>query len=252
MYDFASDFSALGIRPGDTLLMHSSMKALGTDAAPEAFLDALQAYLGPEGTLLLPALTYESVTPEQPLFRIAATEPCIGLLPRVFRGLPGVTRSLHPTHSCCARGRLALALTARHRLDRTPVGPNSPFRLLADVGGKILMVGDINDHCTFMHGMEEIADAPYCLNQAPTRYVLEDWDGSRREAYLYGHDFHEVAAQRYGRFGNLLAAPDLRRGKICRADCTLIDASALRTAAVQKLREDPWYFVDRKPRDRRR
>ena len=245
MYDFADDFAALGIRPGDTLLMHSSMKALGTDAAPETFLDALQAYLGPEGTLLLPALTYASVTPEQPLFQIAATEPCIGLLPRVFRTLPNATRSMHPTHSCCARGRLARALTARHQLDDTPVGPNSPFRLLADVGGKILMVGNINDHCTFMHGMEEIAGAPYCLNRTPTRYILEDWDGSRREAYLYGHDFSRVAEQRYGRFEHLLAAPELQYGRICHANCTLIDASALRRAAVDKLREDPWYFVDR-------
>ena len=251
MYDFSPDFAALGIQPGDALLMHSSMKALGTDATPEAFLEGLQAYLGPEGTLLLPALTYESVTPERPLFRIAATEPCVGLLPRVFRRLPGVRRSLHPTHSCCARGRLAEALTSRHALDTTPVGPNSPFRLLADAGGKILMVGDINDHCTFMHGMEEIAGAPYCLNKAPTRYVLEDWDGSRREAYLYGHDFSQVAAQRYGRFENLLAAPDLRRGKICRANCTLIDAAALREAAVPKPREDPWYFVERRTSPKR-
>ena len=246
MYDFAADFAALGIRPGDALLMHSSMKALGTDAAPEAFLDALQDYLGDRGTLLLPALTYESVTPEQPLFRIAHTEPCIGLLPRVFRRMPGVTRSMHPTHSCCARGRLAEALTGRHRLDRTPVGPNSPFRLLADAGGKILMVGDIDDHCTFMHGMEEIAGAPYCLRKTPTRYVLEDWDGSRREACLYGHDFSQVAGQRYGRFKNLLSEPDLRRGRICQANCALIDAAALRRAAVPKIREDPWYFVDRK------
>ena len=245
MYDFARDFAALGIRPGDTLLMHSSMKALGTDATPEAFLDALQAYLGPEGTLLLPALTYDNVTSDQPLFQIAETEPCIGLLPRVFRTLPGVRRSMHPTHSCCARGRLADELTSRHHLDATPVGPNSPFRLLADVGGKILMVGDINDHCTFMHGMEEIAGAPYCLNRTPTRYILEDWDGSRREALLYGHDFSRVAAQRYGRFEALLSTPTLRRGKICQANCTLVDAAALRIAAIEKMREDPWYFVDR-------
>ena len=246
MYDYAADLAALGVQPGDALLIHASMKALGTRDAPEAFLDAVQDYLGERGTLLFPALTYESVTPEQPLFQIAATEPCIGLLPRVFRRLPGVRRSMHPTHSCCARGYLAEALTEKHRLDDTPVGPHSPFRLLADVGGRILMIGNINDHCTFMHGMEEIAGAPYCLNKEPTRYILEDWDGSRREAWLYGHDFSQVAAQRYGRFENLLSAPDLRRGKICRANCTLIDAAALRTAAVKKLREDPWYFVDRK------
>ncbi len=245
-YDFAADFARLGIRPGDALLMHSSMKALGTEETPEAFLNALMDYLGEEGTLMLPALTYASVTAEQPLFQIRATEPCVGLLPRVFMHMPGVVRSMHPTHSCCARGRLARELTEGHGLDRTPVGPNSPFRLLADLGGRILMVGDIDDHCTFMHGMEEIAGAPYCLKKEPTRYLLEDAEGNRREAWLYGHDFHQVARQRYGRFGELLTPPDLLRGNICRARCALIDARALRAAAVEKLREDPWFFVDKK------
>ena len=40
MYDFGKDFEALGILPGDTVLMHSSMKALGTDETPESFLNA--------------------------------------------------------------------------------------------------------------------------------------------------------------------------------------------------------------------
>ena len=245
MYNFAEDFAALGIVPGDTLLMHSSMKALGTDASPEDFLRALMDFLGEKGTLLLPALTYESVTEARPLFQIAETEPCVGLLPRVFMRMPGVRRSMHPTHSCCAYGFRARERTSQQHLDLTPVGPNSPFRLLAGAGGKILMVGDINDHCTFMHGMEEIAQAPYCLRTKPTRYILEDWDGTRREVFLFAHDFREIARQRYGRFEALLDSPDLRRGKICRANCTLVSAPALKKAAVSKLMEDPYYFVDR-------
>ena len=54
MYDFSKDFEALGILPGDTVLMHSSMKALGTDETPQSFLFALCDYLGEKGTLLLP------------------------------------------------------------------------------------------------------------------------------------------------------------------------------------------------------
>ncbi len=246
MYDFKKDFADLGIRHGDTVLMHSSMKALGTEETPQTFLNELCEYLGEKGTLLLPALTYSNVGEHQPLFSVRETEPCIGLLPRVFVKMQGVVRSMHPTHSCAAKGYRALEMTSRHHLDKTPVGENSPFRILADVEGKILMVGDINDHCTFMHGMEEIASAPYCLNKETTRYILEDYDGTRKEVHLYGHDFKDIAHQKYSRFENILSFPDIRRGVICKADCTLISAAALRIAAVEKLKQDPYYFVIKK------
>lgn len=246
MYDFSKDFSSLGILPGDTVLMHSSMKALGTDETPEYFLKSLCDYLGEKGTLLLPALTYSNVGENQPLFSVRETVPCIGLLPRVFVRMEGVIRSMHPTHSCAAYGYRAKEMTERHYLDKTPVGENSPFRILAEVGGKILMVGDINDHCTFMHGMEEIAGAPYCLNKYTTRYVLEDYDGTRREVHLYGHDFKDIADQKYSRFENILAFPDIKKGRICKADCTLISASALQQAALKAFEQDLYYFVNKR------
>ncbi len=246
MYIFAADFKKLGIQPGDTVLMHSSMKALGTDATPAEFLQSLIDYLGEDGTLLLPALSYSTVGEKSPLFSVKDTPACIGLLPNVFLGMQGVIRSIHPTHSCAARGKHAKEMTEKHVLDKTPVGENSPFRLLTEFSGKILMVGDINDHCTFMHGMEEIAGAPYCLNKQTTHYVLKDYNGTETEAYLYGHDFSTVAAQKYSRFENLLSCPDIKKGKICKADCTLISAEALQKAAVEKMKENPFYFVDLK------
>ena len=98
-----ADMKALGIKEGETILVHASMKALGTKETPETVLDTLQAALGDDGTLLLPALTYENVTPEHPVFDADKTVPCIGLLPRTFWKMPGVVRSVHPTHSVCAR-----------------------------------------------------------------------------------------------------------------------------------------------------
>lgn len=242
----ARDLAALGIHPGSTVLMHSSMKALGIRETPKEFLIAFCEYLGPDGTLLLPALSYSSVGPDQPLFDVRETPACIGLLPETFRKMDGVIRSLHPTHSVAAKGRLAAELTKDHRLNETPVGPHSPFRLLPSVGGKILMVGDINEHCTFMHGMEEIAGAPYCLEDHRTRYLLRDCDGSETEVFQYHHDFREIAAQRYDRFDLVLSEPDVIHGKLFSASTTCIDAAALEKAAVAKMKEDPYFFVDRK------
>ena len=64
-----ADMKALGLKEGETVLVHASMKALGTKETPETVLDTLQKALGENGTLLLPALTYENVTPER-------TKPC--------------------------------------------------------------------------------------------------------------------------------------------------------------------------------
>ena len=192
----AEGLTALGIRPGDTVLVHSSMKALGITESPETFLRAFCDYLGEDGTLLLPTLSYKTVGASQPLFDISSTPACIGLLPNTFLSMEGVVRSMHPTHSCAAFGKRAFELTREHALDETPVGPHSPFRLLPGIGGKILMIGNINEHCTFMHGMEEIAHAPYCLQKEKTRYLLRDRDGTVTEVFQYHHDFHDIAGQR--------------------------------------------------------
>lgn len=239
-YDFHKQFEALGIRPGDTVLMHSSMKALQTSITPEEFLQALIGYLGAEGTLLLPALSYDILGGEAPYrFDTAATPSCIGLLPETFRRMPGVVRSQHPTHSVCAFGAKAVQLTQNHHLDDTPVGPNSPFRLLPKVGGKLLMLGNVLRCCTFMHGMEEIACAPYCLNEHTAEYIV---DGDKKE--LYGHNFKGIL-QRYDRIANVLREPALKMGKIGAADCHLIDAKALQKAATMMMAEDPYFFVER-------
>ena len=58
---FCEQLASLGLHNGDTVLVHASMKALGTKRRPEEILDELQNFLGKDGTLLLHALTYASV-----------------------------------------------------------------------------------------------------------------------------------------------------------------------------------------------
>src|SRR5512137_302949 len=97
--DLASDLLELGVRPEGVLLVHSSLKALGPRAGgPAHVIAGLQRALGPRGTLLMPALSYASVTPEHPLFDLRTTPSCVGIIPETFRRMPGVLRSLHPTH----------------------------------------------------------------------------------------------------------------------------------------------------------
>lgn len=49
------DLLDLGVTAGDVLLVHSSMKALGTKLSPEEVIGELEAAVGENGTLLLPS-----------------------------------------------------------------------------------------------------------------------------------------------------------------------------------------------------
>ena len=227
----------LGIRQGDVVMVHASMKALKTTRTPESIINDLMLAVGEEGTLMFPALTYDTVTPEQPEFYSDRTVPAVGLLPRVFMNIPGVVRSLHPTHSVCAWGKHATEITQQHELDETPVGAHSPFMHLPRFHGKILFIGDVLHACTFMHGVEEVAGTPYTLTQEKVRYVVNG-----EERYMYAHDFSGWGAE-YGRIRDILSYPDIRTGFLCQAPSYLIDAHALLREGVKRIRENPFYFV---------
>ena len=156
------DFEALGLRRGDMVLMHSSFRALGPIAGGiGTLISELMHVLGPKGTLVIPTLSYAWVTEDNPVFDARKTRSCIGAVPEYFRQLPGVCRSLSPTHSAAALGRLARDVTQDQLQDQTPVGPHSPFRRVAQAGGKLLFLGCGLAPNTSIHGAEELAEVPY-------------------------------------------------------------------------------------------
>ena len=53
-------FRDLGVEEGETLLVHSSYKSLGeVDGGPQTVVRALEAALGPEGTLIMPTFNFD-------------------------------------------------------------------------------------------------------------------------------------------------------------------------------------------------
>ena len=237
------DLRALGVREGDTVLMHSSMKSLGTDETPAYVLDAIQDAVGERGTLLLPALSYATVKFDQPNWSYHDTPVCVGLLPETFRHLPGVVRSLQPTHAVCARGARAAGLTAGHENDHTPVGENSPYRRLPGVGGKILMLGCGMGPMTFMHGVEEYAHAPYVLLPEPWVYHMEDASRRRFDMSVHRHGINRFGDQAYARIEGLLGTGELARGRVLGADAYLVDTNAMLRRGAEKIAQDPYYFL---------
>lgn len=80
-----NDLLKLGIKKDDTILMHSSLSALGyIEGGADTLIDTLLDVLC-EGTLLMPALSYDFVTGDNPVFDVNNTQSCVGKVTETFR-----------------------------------------------------------------------------------------------------------------------------------------------------------------------
>lgn len=242
----AQELRAAGVRPGGVCLVHSSLSALGTvPGGAETVVQGLLEALGSEGTLLMPALSYRHVHAGQPRFEVLATPSNVGAIPEHFRQRPGTRRSLHPTHSVCGVGRLAAELLAGHGQDRTPCGPRSPFRLLPQVGGQILMLGCGLKPNTSMHGVEELVEPPYLFG-GTTLFELVDEQGVVVRQEYRCHGF-QGWGQRYDRVAGTLRPEESRQGTVLQAEVWVLEARAVWQAGEAALRRDPLCLVERVP-----
>jgi aminoglycoside 3-N-acetyltransferase len=104
----ACDLRKLGIQPGDIVLVHSAFSKIGyLRGGPQAFLDALSALVGREGTIVMPSFPFNDPAVKYArsaaVFDVLKTPTMVGQLQEQFRLQPGTLRSLHPTHPYCAR-----------------------------------------------------------------------------------------------------------------------------------------------------
>ena len=93
---------ALGVQPGGVLLVHCAFsKVKPVEGGPAGLIAALQATLGPKGTLVMPSMSWDDEHPFDP-----RSTPCIeemGVVADTFWRIPGVLRSDSP-HSFAAAG----------------------------------------------------------------------------------------------------------------------------------------------------
>ena len=234
---------ALGVREAGVLLVHASLRSLGkVEGGAETVVRGLLEALGTNGTLLFPALSYKSVGKTTPRFDVRNTPSCIGALPEYFRQRVGTIRSIHPTHSVSGIGKYAAELLGEHQKDTTPCGRYSPFHKLPHYNGQILFIGCGLRPNTSMHAIEELTEPPYLYSDT-IEYDITDAAGKSLKMSVRSHNF-DGWIQRYDRVAQVLDSEALRTGKVLDADCHLIKARALWSAAHQKLSEDALFFVD--------
>ena len=240
----AAELRALGIMPGHTVMVHSSLKSLGhIPGGIETLIQGFFRAIGTDGTLLMPALSWRLRPPE--IFNSRLTPTDVGAIPEYFRTRKGTSRSVHPTHSVCAVGRRAQELLNDHRLDCTPCGFHSPFRKLAETEGKIVMLGCGLKPNTTMHALEEYVEPPYLFRQSCVFTVIDQQGHTCQKEYRT-HGFTGYT-QRYDKVQALDSSPFMRRGQVLQATTFVLDAPGLKSVVLRKLKEDPFFFVETLP-----
>jgi len=95
-------------------------------------------------------------------FDVSKTMSEMGMLSEIFRRTPNAVRSIHPTHSVCALGPLAVQLTEKHHISDTTCGAGTPFWEMIKYKTIILGIGAKAHHSlTQIHSVEDIMKENY-------------------------------------------------------------------------------------------
>ncbi|TFH01621.1 MAG: AAC(3) family N-acetyltransferase [Candidatus Thorarchaeota archaeon] len=210
------DFRKAGIYPGDTIIVHSSMRTIGwIIGGSVTVIEALMEAVSDQGTLVMPTQSTDNGEPsrwrhppvpegwwqlirdETPPYNPETTPTRkMGIIAETFRKYPNVYRSAHPQASFGAWGKNAEYVVESHPLDDV-FGENSPLAKLYELNTKILLIGIGLEANTCLHHAEAKANLPGMPMETKGASVLEEgkrvwkvWD----EPEYNDDDFHMIAA----------------------------------------------------------
>lgn len=212
--DVLDGLSRLGIKKGQTVMVHTSLSSLGfVCGGPQVIIEALLETVGNEGTIVMPTQSWKNLdptagvhweAPEEWWSAIRENWPAyhkditptntMGAVAEMFRKWPGTLRSGHPARSVAANGKYAQYLTADHDLSNI-FGEGSPIGKLYELDAMVLLIGVGYDKNTSLHLADVRAEYPGKHNSTEYSAVMEN--GKRvwkryDTLFVDGEDFDEI------------------------------------------------------------
>lgn len=249
--DLMKAIKNIGIKPTDTLLIHSSMKAIGNvENGGDTVIDAFMEYMQ-DGLLIFPTHTWAQINNSYNVFYPETEPSCVGILSNLFMKRPNVIRSLHPTHSVAAYGADALEYVKGEENCETPCAREGCWGKLYDRGAKILFLGCDLKSNTYLHGVEEWYDIPNRLTETYIPLKIAMPDGTIMDRPSYRHNFPAGKGNISHNYDKMLE-PFIYKGVanqgfIGDADSVLCDAVGIADFTATMLKQKPDLFDDNTP-----
>jgi aminoglycoside N3'-acetyltransferase len=243
-FELTRDLMELGVWPGDCLMVHASLRAIGPvshagrwgpSGRAAGVLDALDRAVGDTGTLLMVLGSDEDGDEPFDVLRTPAQKD-VGYLAEAFRARAGTRVTDHPEGRFGARGARAAEL-----LENPPwhdyYGPDSPLDRFQRMNGRVLRLGADLETTTLLHFAEYLAPLPNKRRVRRRRRVRRG-DTIEIVAVECLDDEHGIVDYPPGDYFGLLlrdylATGRARTGRVGRAPSELIEARDLLEFGVQ-------------------
>ncbi|QKS70063.1 AAC(3) family N-acetyltransferase [Paenalkalicoccus suaedae] len=223
------DLMAMGVKETDTILVHSSLSAIGwVSGGPQAVVEALFATVN-KGTLVMPTQSAGLSDPEHwqnppvPhkswIRTIRQTMPAfdpdltptrgMGQIVETFRAHRDVERSYHPICSFAAWGKDRDYIVRDHELS-FGLGEGSPLKKLEELNAKVLLIGVGYDSNTCFHlaenrvkGFKRVTTAaPIMVDGERVWQDYREIDMDVERFPLIGERFEGTGNVRFGMIGS--------------------------------------------------
>jgi aminoglycoside 3-N-acetyltransferase len=243
-------FRALGVKEGDTLLVHSSYKSFGeVDGGPETVVRALEAALGTDedGTLIMPTFNFD-FNKGVP-WDVRKTRSKMGALTEIVRMDKRAKRVFHPFYSFAILGKHAEMLGSLRY--KSAYERNSVFGKLRDLDGKIMVIGlSYNNSMTFFHHIEQMEGVDYRFLKQFTGEVTDENGNTYTDTFeMLVRDMDNGVMTMVDPMGALMEEHGvIKSAKIGDADVKLMKANEVYEFTAREMKRDPFllYYVEKK------
>lgn len=231
--DVVEQFVDLGVKRSGVLLVHTAFsKVKPVEDGPRGLIAALQAAIGPDGTLVMPSMSDDDDTPFDPKLT-----SCVGMgvVADMFWRMPGVLRSDSP-HAFAASGPHAAQITSPHPVD-VPHGLDSPVGRVYDLDGQVLLLGIDHTANTTIHLAESMAKVRYGIE----KYAMIRNEGMPTRVYYRETDH---CCQNFALVGDWLKTRGLQiTGRVGHGEARLARSRDILTVALEQLKANETVFL---------
>ncbi|MBU0511293.1 MAG: AAC(3) family N-acetyltransferase [Chloroflexi bacterium] len=237
--NLTTEFRAIGVQTGDTLLVHSSYKSFGgVEGGPQTVIDALLHVLGDAGTLIMPTFNFDFCKGKP--WDVRSTPSHMGAITDMVREHPDSRRVFHPIYSFAILGKHAEFLTKERY--KSSYERNSLFGKLRDLDGKIMVVGlSYNDSMTFFHHIEELEGVDYRYMKVFTGMVTDENGNTYKDTFtMLVRDIEKGVQTMVDPMGALMEDEGvITVSKIGEAKVSLMKANEVYEFTAREMKRDP-------------
>ncbi len=246
--DVTEALLSIGVTPGSVAMVHpdaivaAQFPALSNEERLDLLIDAIEAAIGSDGTLVIPTFSY-SFTKGEP-FDVRNTPSAVGMVSERFRKRPGVGRTADPIFSFACKGPRSRELCA------LPVkecfGTESVFAALHRWNAQIIDLGcSMNRGGTFVHYVETAYGVGYRYKKTFSGTIISaDGEANSRSVVYNVRDLTRRSGADLRRLQKRLADDGTSRTvRVGRSPIMSVAAQDLFDTATKMLGEEPLSLI---------